>query len=574
MRKKNKLISLSLFDAFLPEGKVDRFLNNSDSLWSALDRYGSEHGLVTEQLFTITHGLPDTKGVEVKKGRTLFRLVPKNPPRTLLSLVIHLRSSSIVLLNNESYLDIAVAILTKLFGGQVIVFYHNPHDPYHHKLPRWLFHFFLRNAADALLMHSYDMKRDFKPITHRPIFIFKFGFDPDLFPFVERKHGESLRVVTVGRVSPWKRVEDIIEGVHLARSRGEIHLTIVGEDPDPSQAYFDQIKEQLARTGIRHHLAGFMPHSVLKQAYHDAEVFVNMRRDEGFARVFIEAMATGLPVICRRGPVTENLVVNGVNGFIVDTPSDLAAVLDRLTKDKSLLKKLGDNARDFVLLGYSREASYMSLVEALDPLLAAYEMDKRFYQSKSFKKLRRFKRLILNQRSDFCNHVLVDGKIMEKEHYELLRYCTGRGLEIKMGSSKAEWSRIGPDCATGGNQESPVNSMLESSSGGPSFPGRYLDGYKDGELEYVVALHCLENSEDPEESLKAWKRMVRCGGVIGTVVVDDTWRTSEDQIPSHLHLFTPEGFRSIVERIGGLKILRLETCVEDWSFICVMEKTS
>jgi glycosyltransferase involved in cell wall biosynthesis len=79
---------------------------------------------------------------------------------------------------------------------------------------------------------------------------------------------------------------------------------------------------------------------------------------EPFGLVMIEAMACGTPVIAfRRGSVPE-VIENGVNGFIVDTPAEAVAAVKRLGElDRARVRSAFEQrftasrmARDYVRL--------------------------------------------------------------------------------------------------------------------------------------------------------------------------------------------------------------------------------
>jgi glycosyltransferase involved in cell wall biosynthesis len=573
-KSKSTLISLTSHHVVLQKNDVNVFLDNADSLWESFDKYGIQHGLKTIQFFTVGQGLIDKKAITTKKGETFFYCVPKKPIRFFFSLIKYLKNSPLILINTENFLSFGVGVAAKILGTQVIVFYHNPHNPYASKLPKFMLHFFLRNIADAFFFHSLNMKRDFKRITSKPAYIFKFGYDSILFPFIERTPGKELRVVTVSSIVRWKKIEDIIDGVAASKLKEKIILTIVGEDQDPEHIYLGELKQRLVANNIKFEFTGHVPHSQLRHQYHKADVFVNMRPDEGFARVFLEAMATGLPVVCKKGSVvSERLVKNGNNGFIVDSPQELAVVLDRFAEDEQLRKDLGRQARVWVENEYSKKASYESFARAYDTLLAGAVVENEFYNSKSFKLLRRAKRLLLNQHVDSCNHILVDGKVMHLEQYVLIPYCKGKGLDIGYESNKTHPNAIGVDITPAevfrkyGSQQD-KQSVAEVCTSGDD-----LHMFETGSMDYIVSRHNLEHYKDPIKTLKEWKRVVRIGGIIGFVVPDDTFCDTLKLDPTHYHAFTPNSFQSLIESIGGLKITRLETCVEDWSFLCVMEKT-
>jgi len=66
---------------------------------------------------------------------------------------------------------------------------------------------------------------------------------------------------------------------------------------------------------------------------------------ESFGRVVLEAMATGLPVVChRRGGYTE-WIRDGENGFLFDTQEEAFDLLTALRDDRQLRRRIGQAAR-------------------------------------------------------------------------------------------------------------------------------------------------------------------------------------------------------------------------------------
>jgi len=69
----------------------------------------------------------------------------------------------------------------------------------------------------------------------------------------------------------------------------------------------------------------------------------------------LEAMSSGLPVIATKIPGTDEVVTENYNGFLVP-PRNVEALRSRiqvLTDDCKSCKKMGDNARRFVMSNFS-----------------------------------------------------------------------------------------------------------------------------------------------------------------------------------------------------------------------------
>jgi phosphatidylinositol alpha-1,6-mannosyltransferase len=78
---------------------------------------------------------------------------------------------------------------------------------------------------------------------------------------------------------------------------------------------------------------------------------------EAFGIVFIEAAASGLPVIVGNSGGAPETVLDGESGYVVD-PRDLTALTRRileLLNDPGLAKAMGERGRDYVTGQFSRD---------------------------------------------------------------------------------------------------------------------------------------------------------------------------------------------------------------------------
>jgi hypothetical protein len=80
----------------------------------------------------------------------------------------------------------------------------------------------------------------------------------------------------------------------------------------------------------------------------------------------IEAMAHGLPVILFGRPATESPVRHGENGFVADSPEAFAEYCCVLWKDRALVRRLGQCARETVRTECSRNQTVGRLAQILD----------------------------------------------------------------------------------------------------------------------------------------------------------------------------------------------------------------
>jgi glycosyltransferase involved in cell wall biosynthesis len=122
-------------------------------------------------------------------------------------------------------------------------------------------------------------------------------------------------VLIVSAPSGTKRVDEAIRAVSRLDGFG---LVVAGDGPD--NALVDALGAELMPG---RYFRRVLPHEQMPDLYRCADVCLHMSLFESFGNVYIEALASGLPVVGHRNEVTEWIL--GDHGYLVDT-TDLEAV--------------------------------------------------------------------------------------------------------------------------------------------------------------------------------------------------------------------------------------------------------
>lgn len=120
-----------------------------------------------------------------------------------------------------------------------------------------------------------------------------------------------------------------------------LHLLVVGRD---DRAPFLQQIQQLHLDG---RVLFLEPTSDIVQFYAAADVYTGPSLHDSFALPPIEAMACGLPVITSRTNGGSQIITEGVDGFVLNDPQDIAAlsqIITRLYEHPDLRRSVGENA--------------------------------------------------------------------------------------------------------------------------------------------------------------------------------------------------------------------------------------
>jgi phosphatidylinositol alpha-1,6-mannosyltransferase len=189
------------------------------------------------------------------------------------------------------------------------------------------------------------------------------GVDTDVFrpgaggDEVRRRHGLTGRpvIVCVSRLVPRKGQDVLICALPAIRRRvPDVALLCVGGGP-----YLSKLERLAREIGVEDSvvLTGSVPWSELPAHYDAGDVFAmpcrTRRRGlevEGLGIVFLEASATGLPVVAGRSGGSPDAVLEGETGYVVDgtAVSGVADAVAGLLEDPELGRLMGVAGREWV----------------------------------------------------------------------------------------------------------------------------------------------------------------------------------------------------------------------------------
>ena len=150
-------------------------------------------------------------------------------------------------------------------------------------------------------------------------------------------------LVYVGRLSPEKNLTFLLRAFRgLASAYEDVRLLLIGDGPER-----DSLEENAAYMGIRDkvHFSGMVTHQDIPCHLSAADIFVITSKAETFGLSVVEAMAIGLPVVGLDAPGVNDVVKDGVFGFLAqDDLASFTAKLSRLVCDRELRRKMGTSA--------------------------------------------------------------------------------------------------------------------------------------------------------------------------------------------------------------------------------------
>jgi glycosyltransferase involved in cell wall biosynthesis len=172
-----------------------------------------------------------------------------------------------------------------------------------------------------------------------------------------------VNVVTVGRLVPWKQVDQLIEALVGCEEAG---LVIIGDGPER-----EKLKALVCdrRLTDRVYFAGQRSKHETLGLMAGCDVFVLNSTYEGFPHVVLEAMSAGLPVVATAVGGTPELVRDGENGVLLDlrVHGMLSETLRKLVSSSEERQRLARSAKQC-----TQQFRWSAMIEATAAVLRAH----------------------------------------------------------------------------------------------------------------------------------------------------------------------------------------------------------
>ncbi|MGN1381288.1 MAG: glycosyltransferase family 4 protein, partial [Eubacterium sp.] len=203
--------------------------------------------------------------------------------------------------------------------------------------------------------------------VHKPICVIPSGLNLERFsvkrPELERHalrkrlgfSENDLVLVNLGRLAKEKNTEELLR--YFAEKNGEISgrlkLLIVGDGPD--RAALQKLSTELA-VSDRVVFTGMVDPEDVGAYYRAADLFVSASQSETQGLTYIEAMACGLPLLCRADPCLNGVLSDGVTGFAYTQEDGFQKALNVFIKNPQRRMAMGKQAEAAARGKWSKEA--------------------------------------------------------------------------------------------------------------------------------------------------------------------------------------------------------------------------
>ncbi len=210
------------------------------------------------------------------------------------------------------------------------------------------------------LLMTYSVHKDIAVV---PTGIDLSKFDRNNYPqeevaVLKQKYGIGTLekvMIYIGRVSQEKNIEEIIAAMpEYMKERPIVRFVIVGSGPA-----LDKLMHMVGQLGLtdRFVFTGSQPWDSIGLFYQMGDVFVSASKSETQGLTYIEAMASGLPVVARQDKCLEDILEQGWNGYTFTNQRELYYGLDQVLFEDTETN-YGGNAMEKVKKYSTQEFAY------------------------------------------------------------------------------------------------------------------------------------------------------------------------------------------------------------------------
>jgi glycosyltransferase involved in cell wall biosynthesis len=197
-------------------------------------------------------------------------------------------------------------------------------------------------------------------ITTKSVHLIPHGVEPQ---FYQRKNSlnitSPIKLVFVGRIIKIKNIEIIINSI-LDIGRNLFLFDIYGDGDQ-----FKNLEKLIINKGLQNEikLKGKISHEKVSEILPMYDLFVMPSFPETFGRVYLEAMASSLPVIAAKNTGIDGFIEDGREGFLVDVSSgdELTERFKFILDSPDILVEMSNNAFNF-----AQKYSWKKIIDILD----------------------------------------------------------------------------------------------------------------------------------------------------------------------------------------------------------------
>jgi glycosyltransferase involved in cell wall biosynthesis len=236
--------------------------------------------------------------------------------------------------------------LHKKYGIPYVITTHNELFYFRHFVSR-KFSMKILQSASAILPINFASYTFFKTTGLPGTTLLPLGFHRNFLRKQKEVPAGPVKIVTIAELIKLKNIDKVIMAVAKLENTLPFTYTIIGRGPEKErlQALVADHKLQDRIKFIDH-----IPHDQIADELYKYDIFIMPSYVETFGRVYFEAMAMGIPIICAKNSGIFGYFKEGEEGFSVDhrNINDISDILKKLITRPDERLQVGMQGQKFV----------------------------------------------------------------------------------------------------------------------------------------------------------------------------------------------------------------------------------
>lgn len=178
---------------------------------------------------------------------------------------------------------------------------------------------------------------------------------------------DAFLLLSLGRLGKEKNIEETISYLPLIDE--SIYFLIAGDGPNREN--LQQLAENLG-VSERVIFAGMVDPKNVPLFYQAADLFVSASTSETQGLTYIEALASGIPALCRRDESIKNVIINGQTGYQFESFTEFENYLNIFMKQADNYQYMAETAQQFAWKYFSSETFGKNVCEVYERALESF----------------------------------------------------------------------------------------------------------------------------------------------------------------------------------------------------------
>ncbi len=283
--------------------------------------------------------------------------------------------------------------ISKKFNLPIIHTYHTIYEDYtHYFLPNEKFGHIIAakfsshvlNQCDNVIAPTDKVEKLLSSYNIlSPISVIPTGID--LSKFTEVKDVEKIQSIKrnlginennfvigfVGRVAKEKNLDELFD-IYNKIEKDNITLMIVGDGPYKEELIKKSktIKKQIVFTSM-------IEPKDIHHYYKCFDIFMSCSSSETQGLTYIEALSSSIPILCKKDPCIEKVVIDSINGWQFENHEEAITTFNKFYGDINMRKTMSNNAQVLSIINFSSSAFCEKVLNLYNTTIEEYNKYKR-----------------------------------------------------------------------------------------------------------------------------------------------------------------------------------------------------